>query len=173
MVGEVRDYPTAELAIRAALTGHLVLSTLHTNDAPSSVMRLMDMGIPSYLISTSLVTVVAQRLLRRLCPRCKAQYPLPAAIAEAHGVAPGTIVYEPVGCDECRNSGYKGRVAVVEVMEVNEKIKLLINEKSSAPVIREAAVESGMRLLTQSAMRNVLNGVTSIEEMLALSVHHD
>ncbi|MDR1885775.1 MAG: Flp pilus assembly complex ATPase component TadA [Synergistaceae bacterium] len=173
MVGEIRDYPTAELAIRAALTGHLVLSTLHTNDAPSSVMRLMDMGIPSYLISTSLVTVVAQRLLRRLCPRCKSQYPLPAAIAEAHGVEPGTLVYEPVGCDDCRNSGYKGRVAVVEIMEVNEKIKYLINEKASMPLIRDAAIESGMRLLTQSAMRNVVKGVTSIEEMLALSVHHE
>ncbi|MDR3353493.1 MAG: Flp pilus assembly complex ATPase component TadA [Synergistaceae bacterium] len=173
MVGEVRDYPTAELAIRAALTGHLVLSTLHTNDAPSSVMRLMDMGIPSYLISTSLVTVVAQRLLRRLCPRCKSQQPLSAAIAEAHGVAPGTLVYEPVGCDECRNTGYKGRIAVVEIMEVNEEIKLLINEKASVPAIRDAAISHGMRLLTQSAMRNVVTGVTSVEEMLALSVHQD
>jgi type IV pilus assembly protein PilB len=139
----------------------------------SSIMRLMDMGIPSYLISTSLVTVVAQRLLRRLCPRCKAQYQLPAAIAEAHGVAPDTIAYEPVGCDECRNTGYKGRVAVVEIMEVNEDIKQLINEKASAPVIRNAAQAHGMRLLTQSAMRNVINGVTSVEEMLALSVHQD
>ncbi|MDR3331648.1 MAG: Flp pilus assembly complex ATPase component TadA [Synergistaceae bacterium] len=173
MIGEIRDFPTAELAVRAALTGHLVLSTLHTNDAPSSVMRLMDMGIPSYLISTSLVTVVAQRLLRRLCPRCKKEYPLPAAIAEAHGVAPGIPVYEAVGCDDCRNTGYKGRVAVVEVMEVTDKIKQLINEKSAVPLIRDAATSAGMRLLTESAMRNVVNGLTTVEEMLALSVHHE
>ena len=173
MVGEMRDHPTAELAVRAALTGHLVLSTLHTNDAPSSIMRLVDMGIPPYLISSSLVAVVAQRLLRRLCPMCKAEYPLPEAIAATHGVQPGLRVFQPVGCDECRNTGYKGRLAIVEVMQIDEQIMSLINENAAVPVIREAAQAKGMRLLAQSAMRNVLSGTTSVEEMLALSVQHD
>jgi type IV pilus assembly protein PilB len=173
MIGEIRDFPTAELAIRAALTGHLVLSTLHTNDAPSSVIRLIDMGIAPYLISTSLIAVVAQRLLRRLCPRCKAEYPLPENIAYAHGLQPGLPVYSAVGCDDCRNTGYKGRVAIVEIMEVNDHIKDLINTNAPVPNIRQAATEAGMRLLMQSALRNVMLGVTSVEEMLALSVHSD
>jgi type IV pilus assembly protein PilB len=173
MVGEIRDYPTAELAIRAALTGHLVLATLHTNDAPSSVVRLIDMGVAAYMISTSLVTVVAQRLLRRLCPMCKAEYPLPENIAREYGLQPGTPVYEPVGCDNCRNTGYKGRIAIVEIMEVNDKVKDLINSSAPMPTIRQAAMENGMHLLVQSAMRNVLSGVTSVEEMLALTVHSE
>jgi type IV pilus assembly protein PilB len=173
MVGEVRDFQTAELAVRAALTGHLVLSTLHTNDAPSSIVRLIDMGIAPYLISTSLVTVVAQRLLRRLCPKCKAEYEMPPAIANAHGLPEGVRVYAPVGCDECRSTGYKGRVAIVEIMEVNERLKALINEGAAVPAIRDAAMAHGMHLLVQSAMRNVLSGLTSIEEMLALSVHNE
>jgi type IV pilus assembly protein PilB len=173
MVGEIRDFPTAELAVRAALTGHLVLSTLHTNDAPSSVVRLLDMGIAPYLISTSLVAVVAQRLLRRLCTRCKAEYALPASIAQAHGLQEGIPVYAPVGCDECRNTGYKGRIAIVEVMEVNDRVKDLINASAPIPAIRQAAMEGGMHLLVQSALRNVILGVTSVEEMLALSIHSD
>ena len=173
MVGEIRDYDTAELAIRAALTGHLVLSTLHTNDAPSSIVRLADMGVAPYLISSSLVAVVAQRLLRRLCPRCKAAYELPTAIAEAHGVAPGATVYSAVGCDECRNTGYRGRLAIVEIMQVDDEMKTLINENASIATIREASLRKGMRTLSQSAIRNVLNGDTSVEEMLALSVHHE
>ena len=173
MVGEIRDYPTAELAIRAALTGHLVLSTLHTNDAPSSVVRLIDMGVAAYLISTSLVAVVAQRLLRRLCPMCKAEYPLPENIAAEYGLQPGIPVYAPVGCDNCRNTGYKGRIAIVEIMEVNDRVKNLINTGAPVPTIRQAAMENGMHVLIQSAMRNVISGVTSVEEMLALTVHNE
>jgi type IV pilus assembly protein PilB len=137
------------------------------------VVRLLDMGIAPYLISTSLVAVVAQRLLRRLCPRCKAEYALPASIAHAHGLQEGMPVYAPVGCDDCRNTGYKGRVAIVEVMEVNERVKDLINSNASVPAIRQASMESGMHLLVQSALRNVIQGVTSIEEMLALSVQSE
>jgi type IV pilus assembly protein PilB len=173
MVGEIRDYPTAELAIRAALTGQLVLSTLHTNDAPSSVVRLIDMGVAAYMISTSLVAVVAQRLLRRLCPMCKAEYPLPENIAVEYGLQPGIPVYEPVGCDNCRNTGYKGRIAIVEIMEVNDRLKNLINSGAPVPTIRHAAMENGMHVLIQSAMRNVISGVTSVEEMLALTVHNE
>ena len=159
---------TRELAIRAALTGHLVLSTLHTNDAPSSVVRLLDMGAPPYLISASVVAIVAQRLLRRLCDRCKAGRPLPESLARVYGLQPGIPVYEPVGCDDCRSSGYKGRVAVVEIMEVNKRIKELINAKATESAIRQAAIESGMRLLVHSALRNVVAGVTSIDETLTV-----
>lgn len=173
MIGEIRDYETAELAIRAALTGHLVLSTLHTNDAPSSVVRLADMGIAPYLISSSMVAVVAQRLLRRLCPRCREAMPLPEAIAQAHGVAPGQTVYKPVGCDECRGTGYKGRLAIVEIMQVDDTIKELISTGASVSKIKEAALAKGMRTLAHSAMRNVLKGETSIDELLALSVHNE
>ncbi|MDR3321485.1 MAG: Flp pilus assembly complex ATPase component TadA [Synergistaceae bacterium] len=173
MVGEIRDFPTAELAIRAALTGHLVLSTLHTNDAPSSIVRLLDMGIAPFMISSSLVAVVAQRLLRRLCPRCKVEYPLQESIAQAIGVPPGTKVWGPKGCDDCRNLGYRGRVGVTEIMQVDEDVKALINSGASVAEIRNKCVAKGMRLLTHSAWRGVISGKTSIDELLALSVHHE
>lgn len=173
MVGEVRDYETAELAIRAALTGHLVLSTLHTNDAASSVVRLTDMGVAPYLISSSMVAVVAQRLLKRLCPHCKAPDVMPDGVADAHGVERGQRIYKPVGCDACRNTGYKGRLAIVEIMEVTDEIKVLINDGAPVSKIQKAALNSGMRTLSQSAIRNVLNGDTSLDEMLALAVNRE
>jgi type IV pilus assembly protein PilB len=131
------------------------------------------MGVASYLISSSMVAVVAQRLLRRLCPICKAEYALPANLAREYGLPEGIPVYSAVGCDECRNTGYKGRVAIVEIMEVNERIKSLVNENAPVPTIRQAAMEGGMHLLVQSALRNVMTGVTSVEEMLALTVHSE
>jgi type IV pilus assembly protein PilB len=174
MVGEIRDFPTAELAIRAALTGHLVLSTLHTNDAPSSVVRLLDMGIAPYMISSSLVAVVAQRLLRKLCPSCRKQYEVTPSIGHAIGVPVGTIVAAPGGCDYCRGTGYKGRIAVSEIMQVDEEVQVIINKGGSVSQIRDFCVsEKHMRLLSDSARRSVLAGVTSVDEMLALSVHHD
>ncbi|MDR1514903.1 MAG: Flp pilus assembly complex ATPase component TadA [Synergistaceae bacterium] len=173
MVGEIRDYPTAELAIRAALTGHLVLSTLHTNDAPSSIVRLMDMGVQPFMISSSLVAVVAQRLLRRLCPHCKVEYPLPVDVAQSLGVPAGLKVFAPKGCDNCRNTGYKGRVAVTEIMQVDDDVKAMINMGETVAEIRQKCVAKGMRLLSHSAWRGVMAGVTSIDEMLALSVHHE
>jgi type IV pilus assembly protein PilB len=173
MVGEIRDFPTAELAIRAALTGHLVLSTLHTNDAPSSVVRLQDMGVAPFMISSSLVAVVAQRLLRRLCSKCRVEQQLVGPMAAAVGLPEGTIVYAPKGCEECRHTGYKGRVAVTEIMQVDEDVKALINEGATVARIRDVCVSKGMRLLAHSALRNVITGVTSVDEMLALSVHHE
>jgi type IV pilus assembly protein PilB len=173
MVGEIRDYPTAELAIRAALTGHLVLSTLHTNDAPSSIVRLQDMGVPPYMISSSLVAVVAQRLLRRLCPVCRVEYQLQNEMAQSLGVPLGLKIFGPKGCDNCRNTGYKGRVAVTEIMQVDEDVKSLINAGATVAEIRQKCVAKGMRLLSHSAWRGVMAGATSIDEMLALSVHHE
>ena len=170
MVGEVRDYPTAELAIRAALTGHLVLSTLHTNDAPSSIVRLTDMGIPPYLLASSIVGVVAQRLLRRLCHMCKKEYQLDAAMAQAIGAPQGATAYAPVGCDNCRGTGYKGRVAIVEIMQVDEDLRRMIGDNAAIPEIRAMARSKGMRLLAESALRNVLAGTSSVDELLALSI---
>jgi len=170
MVGEIRDYPTAELAIRAALTGHLVLSTLHTNDAPSSIVRMTDMGIPPYLLASSLVGVVAQRLLRRLCHMCKKPYQLDAAMAQAIGAQPGEVAYASTGCDNCRGTGYKGRVAIIEIMQVDEELRRLIGDSASVSDIRAAARSKGMRLLVESALRNVRGGVSSVDELLALTI---
>lgn len=170
MVGEIRDYPTAELAIRAALTGHLVLSTLHTNDAPSSIVRLTDMGIPPYLLASSIVGVVAQRLLRRLCHMCKREYVLDAALAQAIGASPGERAYAPVGCDNCRGSGYKGRVAIVEIMQIEEDLRRMISDNALVSDIRAVARSKGMRLLAESALRNVRSGVSSVDELLALTI---
>ena len=132
MVGEIRDYITAELAIRAALTGHLVLSTLHTNDAPSSVMRLTDMGVAPFLISSSLVAVVAQRLLRRLCDRCRKEQPLSAELAASIGVPEGTPVFSPVGCDECRGTGYRDFALLAEGLS---SIKRSVSDSLQFPSI--------------------------------------
>lgn len=170
MVGEIRDYPTAELAIRAALTGHLVLSTLHTNDAPSSVVRLTDMGIPPYLIASSLVGVVAQRLLRRLCNMCKKEYQLDHATAQAIGAQQGEVIYKATGCDACRGTGYKGRVAIVEIMQIEDELRRLISENAPIQTIQTVARSKGMRLLAESALRNVRAGVTTLDELLALSI---
>ncbi len=170
MVGEIRDYPTAELAIRAALTGHLVLSTLHTNDAPSSIIRLTDMGIPPYLLSSSIVGIVAQRLLRRLCHMCKKEYVLDAAVAQAIGATAGEKAYAPVGCDACRGTGYKGRVAIVEIMQMDEDLRRMVGDNAPIPDIRATARSKGMRLLAESALRNVRAGTSSVDELLALAI---
>lgn len=170
MVGEIRDYPTAELAIRAALTGHLVLSTLHTNDAPSSIVRMIDMGVPSYLLASSIVGIVAQRLLRRICHMCRRPYQLDAAMAQAIGAAPGEVAYAPTGCDNCRGTGYKGRVAIVEIMQIDEDLRRLIGDNAPVSDIRTVARSKGMRLLGESALRNVRAGITSVDELLALII---
>lgn len=166
MVGEIRDGETAQLAIRAALTGHLVLSTLHTNDAPSAAIRLADMGIQPFLVSSSLLTVIAQRLVRSLCPSCKQAYKLPAGVAETLAVPAGTEVYRPVGCNDCRGTGYRGRSAIFEIMEVNNGIRQLIVEGASADVLRAKALENGMKSLRQSGIIKILEGRTSVEEVL-------
>ena len=166
MVGEIRDGETAQLAIRAALTGHLVLSTLHTNDAPSAAIRLADMGIQPFLVSSSLLTVIAQRLVRNLCPSCKQLYHLPSKIAKTLNVPEGTEAYRPVGCNDCRGTGYKGRSAIFEIMEVSENIRQLIVAGASADVLRNQALENGMKSLRQSGIVKILEGKTSVEEVL-------
>jgi type IV pilus assembly protein PilB len=164
MVGEIRDRETAHIAIEAALTGHLVLSTLHTRDAPSGIGRLIDMGIEPFLVSSAIDCVVAQRLVRMLCNHCKQPQKLSKAVLEEHGLA-GAEPFEPVGCARCAGSGYRGRVGVYEVMAVSEHIRALILERASVDVMITVAVREGMSRLRDDGMRKVREGVTSIAEI--------
>ncbi len=172
MVGEMRDQETAMIAIEAALTGHLVLSTLHTNDAPGSVARLLDMGVESFLIASSIAGVLAQRLLRTICVKCKEPYSPPKDAIKRLGMNLDVLdksevtFYRGRGCDACKGTGYKGRVGVYELMPVNEKVRELILARASSYAIREAAIEAGMRTLKDDAMEKILLGMTTLEESL-------
>jgi type IV pilus assembly protein PilB len=164
MVGEIRDRETAHIAVEAALTGHLVLSTLHTRDAPSGIGRLIDMGIEPFLVSSAIDCVVAQRLVRLLCQHCKRPQKLSDAVLEDYGLA-GAEPLEPVGCSRCAGSGYRGRIGVYEVMTVSEKIRSLILERASVDALAAAAVEEGMDRLRDDGLRKVREGLTSIAEV--------
>jgi type IV pilus assembly protein PilB len=164
MVGEIRDRETAHIAIEAALTGHLVLSTLHTRDAPSALGRLIDMGIEPFLVSSAVDCIVAQRLVRMLCPHCKRPQNVSESVLEAHGLA-GAEPYEPVGCSRCGGSGYRGRVGIYEVMSVSEPIRALILERGSVDDMVAVAVEEGMGRLRDDGLHKVREGLTSIAEI--------
>ena len=169
MVGEIRDQKTAQIAIRAALTGHFVLSTLHTNDAPSAATRMIDMGVPPFLVSASLSGVIAQRLVRRLCPLCREEYELDANTCEALGIPAGAHAFRPRGCNECRN-GYKGRRGIYEIMVVDDELRRMILEGVSNIQLRAEAVKRGMKTLRQSGVNNALAGHTSIEEVFSTTL---
>lgn len=172
LVGEVRDLETAQICIRSALTGHLVLSTLHTNDAPSAVARLMDIGIEPYMLAPSLLLVVAQRLVRKLCPDCKEAYELNAE--ESKNVKLKTeLVYKPKGCPKCNQLGFKGRSCIAEVMVIDEDIRTLINQRVSFYQIRETARKKGMKTLYDSAIEKVEEGITSLEEAISVTLGSD
>lgn len=164
-VGEVRDLETAQSCVRAALTGHLVLSTLHTNDAPSAVIRLKDLGIEPFLIGSSLLVVEAQRLVRRLCPKCKESHQPSSQEIEKFKLTP--TIYKPKGCDECRKSGYRGRIGIYEIMPVTPAIKDLIYRNATTTEIKKMALEEGMLSLLGDGMSKVNAGITSMEEVLA------
>ena len=172
MVGEMRDQETAMIAIEAALTGHLVISTLHTNDAPGAVARLLDMGIESFMIASSVAGVLAQRLLRTVCAKCKESYSPPKDAIKRLGMNldlldKGDVTfYRGRGCDTCKGSGYKGRVGVYELMPITDKVRELILARASSYAIREAAIEAGMRTLKDDAMEKILLGMTTLEESL-------
>jgi len=170
LVGEIRDQETAKIAMQAAQTGHLVLSTLHTDDAPSTVTRLMDMGLESYVIGSALVGVVAQRLVRRLCVTCRRQYTPEAetlrSLSVAEADAPQFVFYKATGCEECNHTGYRGRIALYEVMRVSEKVRRLISQKGGEDMVRDAAVEAGMTTLGEDGLAKVKAGVTTAEELL-------
>jgi type IV pilus assembly protein PilB len=164
MVGEVRDRQTARIAVEAALTGHMVLSTLHTRDAPSALGRLIDMGVEPFLVSSSVDCIVAQRLVRMLCTHCKRPLKVSKTVLAKHGLA-GAEPYEAVGCSRCGGSGYRGRVGVYEVMTVTERIRALILERSSVDEMVDVAIEEGMRRLRDDGLEKVREGLTSIAEV--------
>ena len=169
MVGEIRDQETGELALRAAITGHLVLSTLHTNDAPSAIYRLLDLGVSPSILTSALIAVVAQRLVRRLCSDCKKPTEVDEAtrrLLKAYGYPEDTVLFGANGCDKCRGTGYKGRIAIFEIMEMNSEIEELILSGSSRSRILEAAARAGMRRLLEDGIGKAAAGLTSISEVL-------
>lgn len=177
MIGETRDQETAQIAIQAALTGHLVLTTLHTNSAPASVTRLIDMGIEPFLISSSVVGVIAQRLVRKLCVDCKKSYSPTEEVLKTIGAnkaqSKNITFYKAVGCSECNNLGYKGRIAIFEIMQMTDDISKLTMERASTNDLRKQAVKDGMSLLIQDGIAKAQEGLTSIEEVLSVSTAYD
>lgn len=171
MIGEIRDEETAQIAVRAAITGHLVFSTLHTNDAPGAVTRLEDMGVADYLIADALVGVIAQRLVKRLCPACKKKGKTTAKEMEILGIAEPVTIARPRGCQFCNNTGYKGRIAVHEIMHVNEELRNAIAREKSVDKMRELARNNGMVPLWNTCRDYVLKGVTSIQELMTLDMN--
>ena len=173
MVGEIRDLETAEMAIQAALTGHLVFSTLHTNDAPSAIIRLMDIGVPHYLLKATLLGVVAQRLPRTLCPHCRKEVTVDSELWQSL-ISPWEIkqtgsIFRPVGCLECRETGYLGRVGIYEMLAMTPAIRSLIRPESDLSKIREQAVKEGMAPLHIAGALKVCSGLTSIEEIFRVA----
>lgn len=171
MVGEIRDQETAHIAVESALTGHLVFSTLHTNDAPSAINRLTDMGIEPFLTASALSGVLAQRLVRRLCPKCRQPYAPNDAMVKSLNLQNGRsyTFHKPAGCPACHDKGYRGRLAIYELLIVNEEIKELTMTRASSSRLKDAAIENGMRTLRQDGVAKVLQGLTSIEEVVRVT----
>jgi type IV pilus assembly protein PilB len=184
MVGEIRDTETAEIAIKASLTGHLVLSTLHTNDAPSTIGRLIDMGIEPYMVATSLLLVQAQRLVRTICKNCKIEYRPKPEIVKGLGInneflmriglknisMDNMVFYKGKGCEMCNNEGYKGRIGIFEVMPISETLREMIIQKKTVMEIRRKAREEGMYTLRESALRKLLLGMTTVEQVTDVTI---
>jgi len=168
MVGEIRDSETAGVAVQAALTGHLVLSTLHTNDASGAIMRLVDMGIEPFLVSSSISCVVAQRLVRKICQNCKESYNASDGLIRELKLQPGKkyTFYKGKGCRNCKETGYKGRIAIFELLTVNDDIRRMILDLKSAIDIRDFALKNGMKTLRQDGILKANNGMTTIEEVM-------
>jgi type IV pilus assembly protein PilB len=170
MVGEIRDFETAEISVKAALTGHLVLSTLHTNDAPGSISRLLNMGVEPFLVSASVILIASQRLVRKVCTQCKEEEDIPEAallkIGFSEEDAKTVKCYRGKGCPACNGSGYKGRIALYEVMPLKDEIKDLVLEGASADEIKKTAVKLGMQTLRMSGLNKIKEGVTSVEEVM-------
>ncbi|MCH5164655.1 MAG: type II/IV secretion system protein [Clostridiales bacterium] len=168
MIGEIRDEETAQIAIRAAITGHLVFSTLHTNDAPGSINRLIDMGVEPYLVADAVVGVIAQRLVKKLCPQCKTKIKATPAEAAMLKLTGPVEIYQPCGCPFCNNTGYKGRTAVHEIMYLNDKIRYAINDRAYLENLRDLSIENGMTPLWEACRELVLDGTTSLSELMSL-----
>jgi general secretion pathway protein E len=177
MVGEIRDLETAEMAIQAALTGHLVLSTLHTNDAPSAVMRLLELGVPHYLLEATLIGIMAQRLVRTLCPHCKSEDgelsdDVWRALGGAWNLSKPATVYRPIGCPECRQTGFRGRTGLYELITVTESFSHLLQEETDLAALRRQSVADGMKPLRIAGAYKVAEGVTTAEEVLKATTAH-
>lgn len=175
MIGEIRDGETAEIAVKASITGHLVVSTLHTNDAASSITRLMDMGIEPFLVGASVVGIIAQRLVRRLCPKCKEKVEASREDREILGIPDHqpANVYMAKGCHVCGNSGYQGRIGVYEILPVDNDVRSIINAEGNADEIRQAALSNGLRTLRGNCVRLVMNGTTTVDELLRIAYGSD
>jgi type II secretory ATPase GspE/PulE/Tfp pilus assembly ATPase PilB-like protein len=173
MIGETRDFETAQIAIQASLTGHLVLSTLHTNSAPGAITRLIDMGIEPFLISSTVSSVIAQRLVRKLCDKCKVKYTPSPELIHSLGITPeeasSITFYEPKGCPECGDTGYKGRIAIFEVMGMTPEVAALTMERADTKVIEREAEKQGMTLLVQDGVQKIKEGLTTIDEVLSVA----
>ncbi len=174
MIGEIRDLETASIATNASLTGHLVFSTLHTNDAPSAIARLIDIGVQPFLVATSIRAIMAQRLVRRLCSNCKEPSELSEAELRALRIEASQMgeanVMRPVGCDRCRQSGYKGRMGIFELFEIDDEVRHMVNDRASTLQLRQRARELGMRTLREDGVRKVLAGMTSAEEVISITM---
>jgi type IV pilus assembly protein PilB len=169
MVGEIRDRETAEVAVHAALTGHIVLSTFHTNDAPSALTRLIEMGVEPFLVASSVTCIIAQRLVRRLCGECKEEYTLPRELAQELGLKEGLRIFRPKGCPTCKETGYKGRIGIFEILIMDDEIREMVMRKSPSDLIRKVAKEKGMAEMKEDALRKVSLGITSLEEALSVT----
>ena len=174
MVGEIRDFETAEIAVKAALTGHLVLSTLHTNDAPATISRLLNMGVEPFLITASVNLVLAQRLARRICGDCREPVATDAALLKEMGFTDAQIatgqVFQGKGCQSCNGSGYRGRVALYEVMRFTDELREMVLQGASTAELKLAAIKGGMQSLRMGGIEKALQGVTTLEEVLRVTM---
>jgi type IV pilus assembly protein PilB len=177
LVGEMRDLETARIGVEASLTGHLVFSTLHTNDAPSAVARLLDLGLESYMLTATVEAIIGQRLVRSICPKCKEEFhPTEDMLMELNLTKEATAdrtFYHGKGCDACRNTGYSGRVAIYEFMQLDDGLRELINSQNSTNLIREEARKRGMRTLRESGLLAIFDGITTIEEVVAQTIFEE
>ena len=173
MVGEIRDAETAQIAVRAAITGHLVLSTIHTNDAASTISRLIDMDIEPFLVSSGVIGIVAQRLVRKICPRCKTSYKADYSEKTLLNIDDSILLYKGTGCAFCSNTGYKGRTAIHEILALTKDIRELIDARATDDTIRQKSIENGMITLNECCIRLVLNGITTVEELINVTYSMD
>ena len=177
MLGEIRDKETAQIAINASLTGHLVLSTLHTNDAPGAVARLVDIGVPPFLVSSAVRAVMAQRLVRKLCSNCKQPGELTEYEARSLNLDPAQIAkatpMKPIGCEKCRGKGFRGRLGIFEIMVADDEIRQMINHSATTLQLRQRTRELGMRTLREDGIRKVLAGMTTAEEVISSTMGDD
>jgi len=172
MVGEIRDQETAEIVIQSALTGHMVFSTLHTNDAAGALTRLVEMGVEPFLAASSVVGIMAQRLVRRICPHCREEYQPPAELLHelaAEGLPARAVFYQGRGCDKCMNIGYWGRTGIYELLKIDDRVRDLLLQNKDAATIRKAAMDNGLKPLRLAGLEKALQGETTLEEVLRVT----